>query len=150
MQAQMLGHFVFRVYPFHFLFVFSLYLCITIKSIMMKKNLITILCLLFSMGASSQVLRTWNWTPNAGESAEFEKSKATHIFKCSENSFIEKVEEIKNYIENDRYVRSFLHSVEYNDLKTKEKLQYIGDVKHDSVDYQIWEDRMKGQMKFLK
>ena len=43
---------------------------------MMKKNLITILCLLFSIGASSQVIRTWNWTPNAGESAEFEKAVA--------------------------------------------------------------------------
>jgi cold shock CspA family protein len=84
------------------------------------------------------------------ESAEFEKSKATHIFKIREENLEEMEEKIKNFIETNYRTRSRLNSVEIDDLEAKQDLQYFGRVNHDSVEYQVWEDRMKSELLFLK
>ena len=42
----------------------------------MKKFLLTILTLVFTIGVNSQVVQTWNWTANQGQSADFEKAVA--------------------------------------------------------------------------
>jgi len=77
------------------------------------------------------------------ESAEFDKSKATHIFKCKENILEEVQDKIKDFIENNIRIRSRLNSVEYKDQEVKQELQYLCRVNHDTVDYQVWEDRMR-------
>ena len=42
----------------------------------MKKFLLTILTLVFTISVNSQVVQTWNWTANQGQSADFEKAVA--------------------------------------------------------------------------
>tara|TARA_B100000902_G_C27124955_1_gene820617 strand:- start:165 stop:920 length:756 start_codon:yes stop_codon:yes gene_type:complete len=42
----------------------------------MKKFLLTILTLVFTINVNSQVVQTWNWTANQGQSADFEKAVA--------------------------------------------------------------------------
>ena len=84
------------------------------------------------------------------ESAEFEKSKATHIFKCSEDELDDMEFKIKDFIESNLRTRSRLNSVENNDLKVKRELQYLCRVNHDSVEYQVWENRMREVLPFLK
>ncbi|MDR2126273.1 MAG: hypothetical protein LBP63_05535, partial [Prevotellaceae bacterium] len=84
------------------------------------------------------------------ESAEFEKSKATHIFKCCEEDVENMEKEIKKYIENNIHIRSYLNSSEYKCQKKKRELQYFTRINHDTVEYTVWEDRMKEVMPFLK
>ena len=84
------------------------------------------------------------------ESAEFEKSKATHIFKSDRNVFEELESKIKDFIESNIRTRSRLNSVEIEDLKVKRELQYFCKVNHDMADYQVWENRIKGVLPFLK
>lgn len=84
------------------------------------------------------------------ESAEFEKSKATHIFKCKKNIFETIENQIKDFIENNTRVRSRLNSVECEDLQVKQDLRYFCRVNHDNVDYQIWESRIREELPFLK
>ncbi len=84
------------------------------------------------------------------ESAEFEKSKATHIFKCSIEELEDMEFKIKDFIESNLRTRSRLNSVEIDDLKVKIELQYFCRVNHDSVEYQVWENRMREVLPFLK
>ena len=84
------------------------------------------------------------------ESAEFEKSKATHIFKCQEEVINEMEEKIKDFIECNYKTRSRLNSVEHDDIEAKKDLQYLCRVNHDMVDYQVWENRMREVLPFLK
>ena len=84
------------------------------------------------------------------ESAEFEKSKATHIFKCSIEEVDDMEFKIKDFIESNLRTRSRLNSVENDDLKVKRELQYFCRVNHDSVEYQVWENRMREVLPFLK
>jgi cold shock CspA family protein len=84
------------------------------------------------------------------ESAEFEKSKATHIFKCASEELEDMEFKIKDFIESNLRTRSRLNSVEFDDLKVKKELQYFCRVNHDSVEYQVWEHRMKEVLPFLK
>lgn len=84
------------------------------------------------------------------ESAEFEKSKATHIFKC-ETKDVENLENmIKAFLENTVQSRSKLNSSTPENIEIKKRLQYFGRVNHDSIDYRVWEDRMKVALPFLK
>ena len=84
------------------------------------------------------------------ESVEFEKSKATHIFKCDKDVFEEVENKIKNYIEHNVRTRSRLNGVEIEDLIVKRDLNYFCRVNHDTVDYQVWENRMREVLPFLK
>ena len=84
------------------------------------------------------------------ESVEFEKSKATHIFKCEENILEDSETKIKNFIEDNIRIRSRLNSVESEDIEMQKELRYFCRVNHDTVDYQVWEDRMKEVLPFLK
>jgi hypothetical protein len=83
------------------------------------------------------------------ESAEFEKSKATHIFKCREENIEESQEKIKDYIEQNIYTRSKLNSPMYADIDERRALNYVCRVNHDSVDYSVWRDRMRTEFPFL-
>ncbi|MHC1738981.1 MAG: hypothetical protein AB9882_13325 [Ignavibacteriaceae bacterium] len=95
-------------------------------------------------------IRDWNgnyyliW-----ESAEFDKSKATHIFKCHEEELEDMMIKIKEFIENNPRVRSRLNSVDSNDLDVKRDLKYLGRVNHDSAEYKVWENRMRELLTFL-
>jgi len=80
------------------------------------------------------------------ESAEFEKSKATHIFRCTEEEIEFMESKIKEFIESNLRTRSRLNK----DLKVKKELQYFCRVNHDSVEYQVWENRMREDLPFLK
>lgn len=84
------------------------------------------------------------------ESAEFEKSKATHIFKCTKEEFNTMESKIKTYIEENTLVRSKLNSVEYVDIEIKKELQYYCKVNHHTSEYQVWEDRMREVLPFFK
>jgi len=84
------------------------------------------------------------------ESAEFEKSKATHIFKCSEEELENAESKIKDFIESNLRTRSRLNSVKYDDIEVKRELQYFCRVNHDTVEYQVWENRMREVLPFLK
>lgn len=111
------------------------------------------------------------------ESPEIEKSKATHIFRCSEDIVETLEEKIKEFIESYACIRSKLNSysnqleekienditgvnhdfVDYEVLEDKGKKikkevmpYYYTRVNHDSFDYKVWEDRMKEVMPFLK
>jgi hypothetical protein len=84
------------------------------------------------------------------ESAEFEKSKATHIFKCSEDELEDLENKIKDFIESNVRTRSRLNSVEKDDIEIKKELKYFCRVNHDSVEYEVWENRMRETLPFLK
>ncbi|MGI6321024.1 MAG: hypothetical protein ACOXZK_08745 [Bacteroidales bacterium] len=84
------------------------------------------------------------------ESAEFEKSKATHIFKCKESMNEEVENNIKEFIESNYRTRSRLNSSEIEDRKIKADLHYLCRVDHDNTDYQVWEDKMREVMPFLE
>ncbi|MFA9212896.1 MAG: cold shock domain-containing protein [Candidatus Methylacidiphilales bacterium] len=84
------------------------------------------------------------------ESADFEKSKRTHIFKCSEEELEDMESKIKNFIESNLRTRSRLNSKENEDHEEKRKLKYFCGINHDSVEYQVWENRMKDALPFLK
>ncbi len=83
------------------------------------------------------------------ESVEFEKSKATHIFKCKAFEVDDYIDEIKKFLESTIHSRSKLNSSEIEDVDQKKKLKYFGRVIHDSKDYEVWEERMKSTLPFL-
>lgn len=84
------------------------------------------------------------------ESVEFEKSKATHIFKCINSEVENYIDIIKKFLESTIHSRSTLNSSEKNDLYQKRELNYFGRVMHDSKEYSVWESRMKNTLSFLK
>ena len=81
------------------------------------------------------------------ESAEFEKSKATHIFKCKESMNEEVENNIKEFIESTIKC-SRLNSSEIEDRKIKADLHYLCRVDHDNTDHLAWEDKMREVMPF--
>ena len=84
------------------------------------------------------------------ESAEFEKSKATHIFKCSEGEVETVQNKIKEFLESTIRSRSLLNSVESGSQKVKKGMRYLCRVNHDNFEYQVWEDRMRDVLPFLE
>jgi hypothetical protein len=57
---------------------------------------------------------------------------------------------IKDFVENNIRTRSRLNSAESDYIEIKKELQYFCRINHDSVEYQVWEIRMKEVMPFLK
>ncbi len=99
---------------------------------------------LFSIsGGNGYIYLVW-------ESVEFEKSKATHVFRCLESEIESAVKNIKNFIEGNICVRSRLNGKDTTDFDAKKELQHFCRINHDSIDYQVWENRMKEVMPFLK
>ena len=84
------------------------------------------------------------------ESVEFQKSKATHIFKCKSFEIENCIDIIKEFLESTIHSRSLLNSYENDDMEQKKELNYFGRVIHDSKEYGIWEERMKSILPFLK
>lgn len=84
------------------------------------------------------------------ESAEFEKSKATHIFKCKTFEVENSIDIIKAFLESTIHSRTMLNSPNSYDIGQKSELNYFGRVIHDSKEYGIWEQRMKNTLPFLK
>jgi hypothetical protein len=84
------------------------------------------------------------------ESVEFEKSKATHIFKCRTFEVENYIDIIKKFLESTIHSRTKLNSSEKDDVDQKKELNYFGRVMHDSKEYHVWEDRMKNTLSFLK
>jgi hypothetical protein len=84
------------------------------------------------------------------ESVEFQKSKATHIFKCKSFEIEDCIDIIKEFLESTIHSRSLLNSYENDDMEQKKELNYFGRVIHDSKEYGIWEERIKNILPFLK
>lgn len=84
------------------------------------------------------------------ESAEFNKSKATHIFKGEETKDSEMLKKIKEYLQNTFHVRSSLHKKEGEIMEIKKELGYYCQINHDSQQFSIWEDRMIEALNFIK
>jgi len=57
---------------------------------------------------------------------------------------------IKDFIENNIRIRSRLNSLVIEDVEVKKELQYLCRVHHDTVEYKVWENRMKEILPFLK
>ena len=84
------------------------------------------------------------------ESAEFEKSKATHIFKCCVEELENAENLIKEFIESNLRTRSKLNNPSDCDIDEIKKLNHFCRIDHDSIEYKVWENRMKDKMPFLK
>lgn len=83
------------------------------------------------------------------ESVEYDKSKATYIFRANLDSALSHAKKIKIFIESNLYIRSRLHSSSSND-DIKTELNFYARINHDSERYEIWEERMKECLPFLK
>ena len=83
------------------------------------------------------------------ESVEFEKSKATHIFKCDFCEVEQYINGIKTFLETTIHSRSVLNSNEKDNIALKNTLKYYGKIKHDSKDSTIWESRLRNTLPFL-
>lgn len=83
------------------------------------------------------------------ESVEYEKSKATYIFRCEVKSAILHADIIKDYIESNLHIRSRLISDSIED-NIREELNFYARVNHDSIKFEIWESRMKEVLPFLE
>lgn len=95
-------------------------------------NIYTDTSLLFSITRNEYVFIIW-------ESLEFNKAKATHIFKVEKEIYGEYFENISNFIQNNLKVRSKLNS---NDFEEKEKLKYLCRIDHDNFDFKKWENQL--------
>ena len=95
-------------------------------------NIYTDTSLLFSITRNEYVFIIW-------ESLEFNKAKATHIFKVEKEIYGEYFENISSFIQNNLKVRSKLNS---NDFEEKEKLKYLCRIEHDNFDFKKWENQL--------
>ncbi|MFT3752020.1 MAG: hypothetical protein QM800_03815 [Paludibacter sp.] len=73
------------------------------------------------------------------ESLELEKSKRTHIFKCSSDEYKNIFNDIENNLVNQIKVRSKLNSSDFEDVNYQKKLKYLSGINHDNFDYNKWE-----------
>ena len=83
------------------------------------------------------------------ESVEFEKSKATYIFRCNVDSALLHANNVKDYIENNIHIRSKL-SYESGNSDLRNEMKFFAKVNHDSQNYEIWESRMKEILPFME
>lgn len=72
------------------------------------------------------------------ESLELEKSKATHIFKCSKKIHEVIFENIQAQIGSVTHIRSKLRSSQSDDIKLQIELAYYGNIEHNNLDFEIW------------
>ena len=84
------------------------------------------------------------------ESAVFEKSKATYVFKFPIEIQDEMIDKIINYLENHINVRSILGSTKQSYDELRKELKYYGKIIHSNEKYEIWEERIKRLLPFLK
>jgi len=95
----------------------------------MSGNIHTDTSLLFSITKGENVFIVW-------ESLEFNKSKATHVFKIKLDEYSESLEKISEFLEKNLKVRSKLNSDSFDE---KEKLKYLCRIDHDNFDFKKWE-----------
>lgn len=81
------------------------------------------------------------------ESVEYDKSKATYIFKHDRDSAYIHAQNIKTYIETNLYARSQLIASDNEVLRNN--LKFYARINHDSEKYIVWEERMKDLLPFL-
>jgi hypothetical protein len=73
------------------------------------------------------------------ESLELEKSKATHVFKCSLGEYDDIFSEILTSLNSVNKVRSLLNGIKSEDLIKQKELRYLGKVDHSNFNYYKWE-----------
>jgi hypothetical protein len=95
----------------------------------MSGNIHTDTSLLFSITKGENIFIVW-------ESLEFNKSKATHVFKIKLDEYSESLEKISEFLEKNLKVRSKLNSDSFDE---KEKLKYLCRIDHDNFDFKKWE-----------
>lgn len=100
----------------------------------LKSNSITIdVSLLYSIPINNfEIAIIW-------ESLELEKSKRTHIFKCSSDEYKNIFNDIENNLVNQIKIRSKLNSSDFEDVNYQKKLKYLSGINHDNLDYKKWE-----------
>ena len=76
------------------------------------------------------------------ESLELEKSKATHIFKCTKSEYESIFSEIEFFLSNNTKVRSALNSKEIEDVYNQKKIRYLCRIDHDNFDFYKWENSL--------
>jgi len=76
------------------------------------------------------------------ESLEVEKSKRTHVFKCSKIEYEKLLSEIELNISKELYVRSRLNGTTQDDFYYQKKLKYFTGINHDNSEYKIWEESL--------
>lgn len=103
------------------------------KTYNMKSGSITIdVSLLYSIPINNfEIAIIW-------ESLELEKSKRTHIFKCSSDEYKKKFNDIEDNLVNQIKVRSKLNSSDFEDVNYQKKLKYLSGINHDNLDYNKW------------
>lgn len=73
------------------------------------------------------------------ESSEYDKSKATHIFKIEKKQYDEVFEKIIEFFQANIKVRSKLNDENFEE---KKELRYLCRIDHDYFEYQNWERRI--------
>lgn len=84
------------------------------------------------------------------ESLELEKSKATHIFKCSKNAYESVFVDIEFHLSSKQRVRSSLNSNDFEDVECQKKLHYLCRIDHDNFNYNKWENSLYEILPILK
>jgi cold shock CspA family protein len=104
------------------------------KTINLEKGGITVdISLLYSIPINkNDIAIIW-------ESLEFEKSKATHIFKCFRDEYVEIFSDIEYYLQSRSKVRSSLNSNSIEDVERQKKMKYLCRIDHDNFDFSKWE-----------
>jgi uncharacterized protein YlbG (UPF0298 family) len=95
-------------------------------------NISVDISLLFTITRNNSVFVVW-------ESLEFEKSKATHIFKMLVDEYEFVLNDIVKFLEENIRVRSILNSANFD---IKGKLKYLGKVNHDNFDFGKWQRQL--------
>lgn len=72
------------------------------------------------------------------ESLELEKSKATHIFRCSSDEYIDVFSDIELYLQSKLKVRSSLNSTDNEDVERQIKMKYLCRIDHDNFNFSKW------------
>jgi hypothetical protein len=84
------------------------------------------------------------------ESLELEKSKATHIFKCSRDQYGEILSDVEFYLQSKSKVRSSLNSNNFEDVERQKKMKYLCRIDHDNFDFSKWEKSLCEALPELK
>lgn len=84
------------------------------------------------------------------ESLELEKSKATHVFKCSRDEYGKIFSDIESYLQSKSKVRSSLNSNNSEDIERQNKMKHLCRIDHDNFDFSKWEKSLFEALPELK
>jgi|AntAceMinimDraft_9_1070365.scaffolds.fasta_scaffold05592_2 cold shock CspA family protein len=83
-----------------------------------------------------------NYVAIIWESLELEKSKATHIFRCFREEYLDIFNKIEYYLSTKQKVRSSLNSFDSENIQKQQELKHLCRIDHDNFDYLKWERKI--------